>query len=167
MRHELLRGFVVGEPLAGGLHGRIVGQVTKLLKDFVDPMRLGAVYAGDTGFVLARHPDTVRGPDVAFVSTERLCAIEDERRFIPGAPDLAVDVLSPHDRMKEVLGKVSDYLDAGCRLVWVVDPAAEEVHVFRSPFAPEVLTAEDTLHAGDVLPGFSVQVAQLFRPSTR
>lgn len=162
LRYELLRGTLVSEPLAGGLHGRIVARLTELLVRFVRRNRMGVVYAGDAGFVLARRPDTVRGPDIAFLSAERHRALEDERRFLPGAPDLAVEVLSPNDRPGEVLGKVSDYLAAGTRLVWVVSPAREQVSVFRSPLAPRVLSSQDFLDGEDVLPGFSVGVGKIF-----
>lgn len=162
LRRELLRGIVVSEPLLGRLHGRTVTRLAMLLGNFVGPRRLGVVYTGETGFVLARAPDTVRGPDVAFLSAARERETESERGFIPGAPDLAIEALSPNDRMREVLGKVSDYLAAGCRLVWVVDPVRDEVSVFRSPFAPRVLAGQDVLEGEDVLPGFSVRVAEIF-----
>ena len=112
----------------------------------------------------SREPDTVRGPDVAFLSERRERETADERPFIPGAPDLAIEVRSPNDRTSEILGKVSDYLAAGCPLVWVVDPIREEVSVFRSPFARCVLAASDLLDGEEVLPGFSVAVAEIFRP---
>ena len=162
LRYELLRGTLVSEPVPSRLHGRTVTRLSKLLSNYVDPRRLGVVYTGDTGFVLARQPDTVRGPDVAFLSAQRERETKNERPYIPGAPDLAIEVLSPNDRTREVLGKVSDYLAAGCRLVWVVNPAREEVSVFRSPFAPRILTGEHVLEGEDVLPGFSVTVAELF-----
>jgi Uma2 family endonuclease len=114
--------------------------------------------------VLARRPDTVRGPDVAFVSSDRDHELAKERPFIPGAPDLAIEVLSTQDRPREVLGKISDYLTAGSRLVWVVDPAREEVSVFRSPFSPRVLAGHDTLDGEDVLPGFCVSLREIFEP---
>jgi Uma2 family endonuclease len=161
LRHELLRGTLVSEPLPNLLHGRTVARITALLDRFVRSNRSGVVYAGDTGFMLARQPDTVRGPDVAFVSAERL-RVADERRFFEGAPDLAIEVVSPSDRTSEVLGKVSDYLAAGCRLVWVVDPVREEVRVFRSPFTPRVLSAPEVLDGEEVLLGFSVPVAAIF-----
>ena len=164
LRHELLRGMLVSEPLPSRLHGRTVARLSQLLSNFVEPRRLGVVYTGDTGFVLAREPDTVRGPDVAFLSERRERETADERPFIPGAPDLAIEVRSPNDRTGEILGKVSDYLAAGCPLVWVVDPIREEVSVFRSPFAPRVLAATDLLDGEEVLPGFSVAVAEIFRP---
>ena len=152
----------MSEPLPGGLHGRIVTRLAELLGSFVRLRRCGAVYTGDTGFVLARQPDTVRGPDVAFLSAERLRALEDERRFIPGAPDLAIEVLSPHDRPGEVLSKVADYLAAGSSVVWVVDPIRERVSVFRSPLTPLILSGREVLDGEHVLPGFSVRVSEIF-----
>jgi Uma2 family endonuclease len=162
LRYELLRGALVSEPVPGRLHGRTVARISKLLSNFVDSRRLGVVYTGDTGFVLARQPDTVRGPDVAFLSNERERETENARAYIPGAPDLAVEVVSPTDRTREVLGKVSDYLAAGSRVVWVVDPIREEVSVFRSPFAPRTLAGTTVLDGEDVLPGFSVAIAEIF-----
>lgn len=161
-RHELLRGCLVAEPAPGRVHGRTIANVTAILKAFVKSTRSGVVYAADTGFVLARDPDTVRGPDVAFVTNERERQAGSGLRYFPGAPDLAIEVLSPGDRVKEVLGKVSDYLAAGCRLVWVVDPVREEIQVFHSPFSPRVLAADELLDGEDVLPGFSVRVSELF-----
>jgi Uma2 family endonuclease len=164
LRQELLRGTLVSEPLTGWLHGRTVVRLSEILSTFVRARKLGTVFAGDPGFILARQPDTVRGPDVAFLTSERVRDLVKERPFVPGAPDLAVEVLSIHDRPREVLGKVSDYLVAGCRLVWVVDPAREEVSVFRSPFRLRVLAGEDTLDGEDVLPGFSVCLTEIFEP---
>src|SRR5262245_15685175 len=162
LRHELLRGFLIAEPAPGRLHGRTIANIASILKAFVRSTRSGIVYAADTGFVLARDPDTVRGPDVAYVTNERERLAGGEAPYFPGAPDLAIEVISPSERMSEVLGKVSDYLAAGSRLVWLVDPIREEVRVFRSPFTPRVLAADDVLDGEDVLPGFSVRVSELF-----
>jgi Uma2 family endonuclease len=162
LRYELLRGMLVSEPVPGRLHGRTVARISKLLSNFVDSNRLGVVYTGDTGFVLARQPDTVRGPDVAFLSDERERQTANAGPYIPGAPDLAVEVISPSDRTREVLGKVSDYFAAGSRRVWVVNPVREEVSVFRSPFAPQTLAGTDVLDGEDVLPGFSVTIDVIF-----
>ena len=162
LRYELLRGALVSEPVPGRLHGRTVARISNLLSNFVGARRLGVVYTGDTGFVLARQPDTVRGPDVAFLSNERERETKNARPYIPGAPDLAIEVVSPSDRTREVLGKVSDYLAAGSRLVWVVNPVREEVSAFRSPFAPHIVAGTDLLDGEDVLPGFSVTVAEIF-----
>jgi Uma2 family endonuclease len=162
LRYELLRGALVSEPVPGRIHGRTVARISYLLSSFVSPNRLGVVYTGDTGFVLARQPDTVRGPDVAFLSNARERETAGARPYIPGAPDLAVEVVSPSDRTREVLGKVSDYLAAGSRVVWVVNPVREEVSVFRSPFAPRTLAGTDLLDGEDVLPGFSVAIDEIF-----
>ena len=162
LRYELLRGTLVSEPLAGRIHGRTVARISQLLSNFVDSSRLGVVYTGGTGFVLARQPDTVRGPDIAFLSNERERETKDARPYVPGAPDLSIEVVSPTDRTRKILGKVSDYLAAGSRIVWVVNPAREEVSVFRSPFAPRILAGADPLDGEDVLPGFSVTIAEIF-----
>jgi len=162
LNYELLRGTLVSEPVPGRIHGRTLARVSYLLSTFVDSKRLGVVYTGNTGFVLARQPDTVRGPDVAFMSNERERETDGASPYIPGAPDLVVEVVSPSDRTTEVLGKVSDYLAAGSSIVWVVNPVREEVSVFRSPFAPRVLAGADLLDGEDVLPGFSVAIAEFF-----
>src|SRR5437867_1591412 len=112
-RQELLRGVLVSEPPPGGTHGRLLSRLGALLHEFVRPRRLGIIYGGDCGFILARSPDTVRAPDVAFITMERFQALEDESRYIPGAPDLAIEILSPGDRPGEVHGKVADWLAAG------------------------------------------------------
>lgn len=162
LRYELLRGTLVAEPVPGRIHGRTVARISYLLSSFVNAKRLGVVYTGDTGFVLARQPDTVRGPDVAFLSNERERETKDARPYVPGAPDLAIEVVSPSDRTREILGKVSDYLAALSRIVWVVNPAREDVSVFRSPFAPRILAGADPLDGENVLPGFSVTIAEIF-----
>jgi Uma2 family endonuclease len=162
LKYELLRGRLVSDPLPDRIHGRTVARISYLISNFVDSSRLGVVYTGGTGFVLARQPDTVRGPDVAFLSNERERETENARPYLPGAPDLAVEVVSPSDRTREVLGKASDYLAAGSRIVWVVNPVREEVSVFRSPFAPRVLAGTDLLDGEDVLPGLSVTIAEIF-----
>jgi Uma2 family endonuclease len=159
---ELLRGAIVSEPSPNSLHGHTVARLVGLIEPFVREHRLGAMFAADSGFVLARDPDTVRGPDVAFVSESRRREAGKAHAYFPGAPDLAIEVVSPSDRPKEILGKVSDYLDAGCLLVWVVDPVREEVQVFRTPFTPRRLGPDDALDGEDVLPGLAIRVAEIF-----
>src|SRR5207247_2417345 len=103
------------------------------------------VVSADTGFLLARDPDTVRAPDVAFISHLRAREVGDVPSYFPGPPDLAVEVLSPSDRSGEVHGKVADYLAAGARLVWVVDPRTKRVLVHRSLLSPRILEGSDLL----------------------
>ena len=115
---------------AGSEHGWIVTNVTVPLAVFVKQRSLGRVFGAETGFRIGHDPDTVRA-DVAFVTAMRV-GVELPPGFFPGPPDLAVEVLSPDDRAGEVLAKVQDWLDAGCRAVWVVDPRTRTVTVYRS-----------------------------------
>lgn len=104
----------------------------------------------------------MRGPDVAFLSAPRLAELPDPSKFWPGPPDLAVEALSPEDRVSEVLTKVGDYLDAGAVLVWVVDPESRTASAYRGTQSVRVCRADDELSAEDLLPGFRLKVADLF-----
>jgi Uma2 family endonuclease len=159
-RLELVRGQVVREPPAGFEHGDVAFEIGTLLRLFARKHRLGKVVGTDAGFVLFDEPPTVRAPDVAFVSKERLTF--DPKRFAPIAPDLAVEVISPSNTMSEIHEKVLDYLDAGTRLVWVVDPGSCMVAVYRSRDEIRLLNRADELDGGDVLPGFRLKVSELF-----
>jgi len=161
-RYELVAGQLLSEPPVQARHGKVVVRIAALLDNFVRPRRLGTLYAGDTGFILARSPDTVRAPDVAFVASAREDMLEDEDRFLPGAPDLAIEVLSPSDRPGELEAKVAAYLTAGKRLVWIVDPARGRVTEHRSLLGARTFSADDDLKAEDLLPGFGVKVSALF-----
>jgi Uma2 family endonuclease len=121
---------------------------------------LGWAYPADAGFILFADRQTVRSPDAACVRLERLAA--EAEGFVPIPPDLAVEVLSPSDRMAEALSKVTMYLQAGVHLVWLVDPDSRTVTVFPPDVAPHTLREGDTLDGGEVLPGFSVTVAEIF-----
>jgi len=134
--HELQAGMLVSEPAPGFRHGRIMAAIAELLRAHVKQLRLGVVLAGDSGFILARKPDTVRGPDVAFVSRERFERSGDTVRAFAGAPDLAVEVVSPSNAPAAMHAKVADYLAAGTRRVWVVDPEARTVTVYASLLGP-------------------------------
>ena len=158
---ELVRGELIMVTPAGYAHGNIEIRIARALANFVEPAGLGDVLGAETGFHIASDPDTVRAPDVAFVRAERVPS-EKPQGFFEGAPDLAVEVLSPNDRASEVNAKVHDWLDAGCRMVWVVDPATKTVLVYRSRTQIVVLGASDTLPGDDVLPGFSLPLAEIF-----
>jgi Uma2 family endonuclease len=159
-RCELVRGELRKLIPPGANHGRIAGRLFKEMAIHVDTHGLGTSFAAETGFLLSRDPDTVRAPDAAFVRADRTPV--PARGFYPGAPDLAVEVLSPDDRPGYVREKVAEWLEAGARAVWVVDPAARTVTVHQPGREPELLREHDTLRGADVLPGFELAVSAVF-----
>jgi Uma2 family endonuclease len=161
-RYELLAGELRRMTPAGHRHGRVAARFTWRLAQHVETQGLGAVYAAETGFLLARNPDTVRAPDVSFVSRERLAAGVSDEGFWPGAPDLAVEVVSPGDSFSEVAGKALDWLAAGARGVVVVDPQRRPAALYRSREEIRILGAEDVLELPDLLPGWSLRIGELF-----
>lgn len=161
-RYELVRGELRKMTPAGGRHGYLALEIGAELRNHVKANNLGRVFAAETGFLLASDPDTVRAPDAAFVRRERIEAVGVVEGYWPGAPDLAVEVISPNDAYTEVEEKVFDWLEAGTRMVMVVNPRRKAVTVYRSRSDIAVLTAEDTLDGGAVVPGWSVPVRELF-----
>ncbi len=160
-RCELVRGELIMMTPAGFEHGSIVAKMTAPLGGFVKKHQLGRVTGVGTGFLIGHDPDTVRAPDVAFVRAGRIPA-EPVRGFFPGAPDLAVEVLSPDDRASRVLDKVHQWLEAGCGIVWVVDPEKQTVTVHEGPNRTATLRTADELSGADLLPGFRFPVAKIF-----
>ncbi len=155
---ELVGGQVVEMTPPGFRHGAITGTLTHLLHQHVTERNLG-VAVGETGFILSYEPPTVRGPDAAVVLSARVPAPVPVR-FFPGAPDLAVEVLSPDDRPAEVAAKVTDYLRAGTQAVWVVDPESRTLTVHTRTEATRYAIGE-TLEGAPVLPDFHLPVATL------
>ncbi len=162
VRRELVRGEVREMTPAGHRHGRVGMRFAWRLAEHVEEHDLGAVYLAETGFRLASGPDTVRAPDAAFVRRERLEQIGDALGYFPGAPDLAVEVVSPGDRFTEVEEKVFEWLEAGTRMVVVLNPAQRTATIYRSRTDITVLTEDDTLAGADVVPEWSVRVAEFF-----
>jgi Uma2 family endonuclease len=161
-RYELVQGELKTMSPAGSKHGQIAAQICALLTLFVRSGKLGRVFGAETGFILRRNPDTVRAPDAAFVSTARVPKEGLPAGYFPGAPDLAVEAVSPDDRAEEIKAKVSGYFEAGAKLVWIVYPETREVVVFHSARESLGLSAQDTLEGGEVIPGFACAVAELF-----
>jgi Uma2 family endonuclease len=153
---------LVSEPLAGGRHGLVVAAVAEILRAYVKKHRLGVVFAGDSGFVLARKPDTVRGPDVAFVSKHRIEQMGVPVKAFAGAPDLAVEVASPSNTPVAMHAKVADYLAAGTARVWVVDPEERTITVYAALLSPRVLRENETLDGDEVVRGFQARVGEIF-----
>jgi Uma2 family endonuclease len=162
-RCELVRGELIMMSPSGFEHGRIVVAITFSVASYIKQHPLGVLTGAEGGYLIARDPDTVRAPDLGFILRERVPA-EPVRGFFPGAPDLAVEVLSPDDRASEVLAKVRDWRQAGCRLVWVVDPRTRTVSVYRDSGQVLALREPDALGGEDLLPGFSVPLAEIFAP---
>jgi Uma2 family endonuclease len=161
-RYELVRGEVRRMPPAGSEHGAVIMNMGTALDQFVRGHDLGVVFGAETGFKIASEPDTVRAPDLAFVRRERIPAGGIPRGFWTGAPDLAVGVVSPGDTYTEVEEKVNDWLNAGTRMVLVLNPRTRTVAVYTSHTDVARLTESDTLDGGEVLPGFACRVAELF-----
>ena len=159
---ELIRGVLVRMPPAGALHGQLSSRIGRLLDEHVEAGNLGVVCGADTGYVLARAPDTVRSPDVSFVARERVPAGGAPVRYWPFAPDLAVEVVSPTDRVDEIEEKLSQYFDAGTRVVWVVHPRTRTVHVYRSTTDIRVYGVGGEFDGDPVLPSFRCPVRRIF-----
>ena len=158
---ELVRGRLVVKEPAGYRHGRVVARMAKALAEHVDANDLGEILGAETGFTLFREPDTVRAPDIGFVRRERIPEPA-PTGFAELAPDLVVEVLSPNDRAGQVLAKVGDWLEAGVRLVWVVDPERRVTHIYRPDGSETVIPDTGTLDGEDVVPGFAKALATVF-----
>ena len=161
-RYELVRGKLRRMTPAGNKHGYVTMNLSGPLHQHVRENGLGRVYTTETGFLLARDPDTVRAPDAAFIGRERVEEAGRVEGYWPGAPDLAVEVISPSDTHTEVVEKALAWLEAGCRMVLVVDPGQRTVTVYRSLDNIRILTEGDTIDGADVVPGWTLPVAELF-----
>jgi Uma2 family endonuclease len=161
-RFELVKGELIEMPPTGGRHGRVASRIDYRLRGYVEERALGEVFAAETGFRLVRNPDTVRAPDVAFVSKERLPSEEQLIGFPDLVPDLVVEVVSPSDSAAQVQAKVEDWLRSGVRLVWVAYPDTRSVAVYRALDEIAVVGPGDVLEGGPVLRGFSCPVSDIF-----
>jgi Uma2 family endonuclease len=160
-RTELVKGEIVYMAPTGYAHGYTECAVGKVLSAFAERHHLGRVMVGEVGIYTARDPDTVRGADVVFISHERMAQVKSPS-YLDMAPDLIVEILSPEDRWGDLMEKLEEYFAIGVRAVWVADPKTQAVYVYRSLTDVQRFTAADELPGGDVLPGFSVPVKELF-----
>jgi len=165
VRYELVRGVLRTMPPPKFPHGRLARKIGRSLDHHVEAMGLGEVYMNEIGYLLTTRPDTVRAPDVAFLSSERLAETGDVTDYFPGSPDLVVEVISPNDRYTEVNKKVAEWLEYGAKLVCVVDPRRRSVALHRSGQPVTILGVGDILTAEDVVPGWSLAVRDLFDES--
>ena len=157
---ELVRGvLVVREPPSTG-HGARSNRLAYRVTEFVERHGLGRVFAQDTGFKIARDPDTVRAPDVAFVARDRLDQIPDDG-YAQLAPDWVAEILSPGDRPGEVLEKIGQWLDAGVQLVWVLDPVRRGARIYRADGSVSMVEPDEELDGEAVFPGFRVPLGEI------
>jgi Uma2 family endonuclease len=159
-KYELVHGEIRRLSPAGARHGEISAEICARLREFVKPRGLGRLFDSSTGFRLPNG--NVRSPDVSFVAKGRFENDESPVGYSPVVPDLAVEVRSPNDTAQEVLDKVGDYLDAGVRLVWVIDPQERRANRYRSLTDVRTASVDDELDGEDVLPGFSCRLGEIF-----
>ena len=161
-RYELVAGELRKMTPAGWKHCIVAGDLHSLLGQYVRQHHLGKVLGAEPGFLIARDPDTVRVPDIAFLRKDRLSSGPVEETFWPGAPDLAVEVVSPGDTIRDIDEKAKAWLVAGTSLVWVVNPAWRNVTVYRSAGDIKTLSEDAELTGEDVVPGFRCRVGDIF-----
>ena len=162
VRGELIRGVLCETMPTGYEHGKTVANLTILLGSFVKSRKLGSLTASDSGVWLERDPDTVREPDVAYFSAEKMPSGVRVEGYAEVVPDLVVEVVSPNDSLSEVNDKALMWLSYRVRLVWVVNPSTRSVDVYREGRAASTLTENEALDGLDVVPGFTCAVREVF-----
>jgi Uma2 family endonuclease len=160
-RTELVRGMLVRSPGPGPRHGEVATNIVHLLVSWKRSRGAGKVLSGGTGFVLERGPDTVRSPDVSWIPNSRVPGDRLSDAYLEGAPDLAVEIVSPSNRPGEMKERLASFFAAGCREAWVVDPRRRSVTVHRADGSVVVLSDGDEL-SSELLPGFRCAVAEFF-----
>lgn len=161
-RYDLVKGELRKMSPAGSEHGAVILRLSIALGLYVEENDLGEVFAAETGFKLASDPDTVLGPDLAFVSNEKIPPTGIPVKYWPGAPDLAVEVVSPGNTRREIEEKIEQYLSAGVLLVWIINPKQRTVAVHQANTETVTLSESDTLEGQNVVPGFRYDIARLF-----
>jgi Uma2 family endonuclease len=160
-RYELVEGVLHMMSPAGGRHGRVAAKLLLRIGNYVELHKLGSTFAAETGFLIERDPDTVRAADVSFVSHTRLAGQADHPGYLPVAPELVAEVVSPGDKSSQVESKAVGWLHAGVHVVLVVDPQISTIRCYRSPEQITVFR-HGMLDLGDVLPGFELDVSEVF-----
>ena len=160
-KYELVKGHLLDMTPPGGTHGKVALRIGRFVQSFVDENDLGEVMV-ETGFRLVDNPDTVRSPDASFLAADKLSTTGLPDGFISGAPDLAIEVVSPGDTASEIQDKVHDYLTYGAQLIWVIYPQQKIVVVHHPDGTAKTLHEKDTLTGESVVPGFSCPVGDIF-----
>lgn len=162
-RFDLIDGEVIRLSPSKPLHGNVASRIVQQLGNYADALALGSVFTAEAGFLVAHNPDSVLCPDAAFVRHARLPDKSLWTSFFPFAPDIAVEVLSPSERRRQIERKVALYLAAGAAMVWLVDPSKHSITVHQLDKPPSTLREGDTLDGGEALPGFILPLTDLFR----
>ncbi len=160
-RYELVEGELIEMSPSSRPRSRDGQRIAARLTVFVEDNDLGEVHGADGGFILRRNPDTVRSPDAAFVRKARLLDLDDEG-FLPIAPDLAVEIVSPSNTVNEMSRKVQEYLEAGTSIVWVVEPQRRQVTVYTHDQIAAIYRDGDVITGGNILPGFELPLTYIF-----
>jgi Uma2 family endonuclease len=160
-KYELVEGVLVEVCRPKPIHGKIQARLTRYLDAYVDEHKLGMV-TNESGYITHRNPDSLRGPDVAFISTERL-GQHDLTAYVPTAPDLVIEIVSEFDTPATVDTKVNEYLAAGAKLIWVVYPDAKRVGAYDDDGHYKGFDVNGVLDGGDVVPNFKLALKDIFR----
>jgi len=161
-RQELVRGEIVEMPGPTWRHGEIAGNVYFAIKSYLRGNPIGRVVV-ESGAIVERDPDTVRGPDVSFMGKDRMPLDAEMACYADGGPDLCVEVLSPSNTRRQMREKIVEYFSSGSKLVWLVDPDDRSVTVYEKPDEGRMLHQGTVIDGGDVLPDFSCPVADFFK----
>jgi Uma2 family endonuclease len=158
---ELERGEIIEMPPPGKLHGFVCANISCILWIYARQRKKGYVCSNDTGVLVERDPDTVRGVDVTYYEDAKTAA-DMERKYSADPPVLAAEVMSPGDRTNRTLRRVTELLKVGVKQVWIIDPQARDVSIFRTGCDPEIFGFEQELVTTDILPGFRCRVSEFF-----
>jgi Uma2 family endonuclease len=159
-RHEIDGGELIEMTLPNRRHGRLQVRLARLLGNFLEGSNLGELLS-ESGFLLARNPDILRAPDLAFVRASRLTGVA-ETDWIPGSPDLAIEIISPSETARQIDRKVHQYLAAGTLAVWVIYPDTNSIHVFEPGGVARVVEGGAVLTSPAALPGFAIPADEIF-----
>jgi len=162
-RYEIVNGELIDMGNSGAKHGYVCSVLMILLGGYVHIQKLGAMFDSSTAFKM--KSGNKRSPDLSFMAKERLQGLDElPDGFLEGAPDLAVEILSPSNTVEEIHNKLVEYFDNGSRLVWVINPKEKYVLVYRSSQEPDrLLKSIDSLDGEEIVPGFSLAIAELFQ----
>ena len=162
-RYELINGVLRMMSPAGSEHGQVADRISRRLGNHVESKNLGATYAAETGFLIRTSPDTVRAPDAAFVSHSRLKSVEPTRGYLPLAPDLVVEVVSPSDSFSDVEAKAEQWLNAGTSVVIVADSSNQTLRVYENATQVRILRSGESYSSSDVCGNWELSVDDAFQ----